>query len=71
MSAVDHVQPERKATLLQVAGAVLSGFIGIRKRAAHEQDAVTISPVQVIVVGVIAAAIFVLSLVMLVRTITS
>ena len=71
MTSADHVQPERKATPLQVAKAVLSAFIGIRKRAAHEQDAVTITPVQVIVAGVIAAAIFVLSLVMLVRTITS
>jgi len=64
-------QPERKATPLQVAKAVLSAFIGIRKRAAHESDAVTITPVQVVVAGVIGAAIFVLSLVMLVRFITS
>lgn len=60
----------RKATPLQVAKAVLSAFIGIRKRAAHEQDAVTLSPLQVIVAGVIAAAILVLSLIMLVRYIT-
>ena len=63
-------QSPRKATPVQVAKAVLSAFIGIRKRAAHEQDAVTITPVQVIVAGVIGAAIFVLSLVMLVRYIT-
>ena len=61
----------RKATPLQVAKAVLSAFIGIRKRAAHEHDAVTITPLQVIVAGVIGAAIFVLSLIMLVRHITS
>jgi hypothetical protein len=61
----------RKATPLQVAKAVLSAFIGIRKRTAHERDAVTITPVQVIVAGVIGAVIFVLSLVMLVRFITS
>jgi type IV secretory pathway TrbF-like protein len=61
----------RKATPLQVAKAVLSAFIGIRKRAAHEHDAVTITPLQVIVAGVIGAAVFVLSLVILVRTITS
>lgn len=61
----------RKATPLQVAKAVLSAFIGIRKGAAHEQDAVTLTPVQVIVAGLIAAAIFVVSLVMLVRFITS
>ena len=61
----------RKATPLQVVKAVLSAFIGIRKRAAHEHDAVTITPLQVIVTGVVFAAIFVLSLIVLVRYITS
>jgi len=64
-------QPQRKATPLQVARAVLSAFIGIRKRAAHEHDAVTITPLQVIVTGIVFAAIFVLSLIVLVRYITS
>ncbi len=61
----------RKASALQVAKAVLSAFVGIRRRAAHEHDAVTITPLQVIVTGIIFAAIFVLSLVTLVRYITS
>lgn len=71
MLMTEPQQPQRKASPLQVAQAVLSAFIGIRKRAAHENDAVTITPVQVIVAGVIGAAIFVLSLVILVRFITS
>jgi hypothetical protein len=61
----------RKAGPLDVAKAVFWSFLGIRKRAAHEQDAVTIKPVQVIVAGIIGAVIFVLSLIMLVRYITS
>lgn len=61
----------RKAGPLQVAKAVFWSFLGIRKRAAHEQDVGTITPVQAIVAGVIGAAIFVLSLVMLVRYVTS
>jgi hypothetical protein len=65
------LEPRRKATPLQVVKAVLSAFIGIRKGSAHERDAVTITPVQAIVAGIICAAIFVLSLVMLVRHITS
>lgn len=60
----------RKASPLDVAKAVLSAFIGIRKGAAHERDAVTIKPVQVIIAGIVAAVIFVLSLIMLVRYIT-
>lgn len=69
MSELDHTP--RKATPLQVAKAVLSAFIGIRKRAGHERDAVTLSPVHVVIAGIIGAVIFVLSLVMLVRFITS
>lgn len=63
-------QKPRKAGALQVAQAVFWSFLGIRKRAAHERDAVTITPLQAIVAGIIGAAIFVLSLVALVRYIT-
>jgi len=71
MVATAMAETPRKASPLQVVKAVLSAFIGIRKHAAHEHDAVTITPVQVIVTGIIAAAVFVLSLVLLVRWITS
>ena len=71
MLMTEPQQPNRKASPLQVAKAVLSAFIGIRKRSAHENDAVTITPLQVIVTGIFFAAIFVLSLVLLVRYITS
>lgn len=67
----DQAAPQpRKAGPLQVAKAVFWSFLGIRKRAAHENDAVTITPVQAIVAGVIGAVIFVLSLVFLVSLIT-
>ena len=70
MDVTGMTEHPRKASPLDVVKAVLSAFIGIRKRAAHEHDAVTITPLQVIVTGVICAAIFVLSLVLLVRYIT-
>lgn len=63
--------PPRKATPFEVARAVFWSFLGIRRRAAHERDAVSLTPVQVIVAGIVGAVIFVLSLVMLVRYITS
>ena len=71
MNLVTAPDKGRKAGPLDVAKAVFWSFLGIRKRAAHEHDAVTITPVQVIVTGIIAAAVFVLSLVLLVRWITS
>jgi hypothetical protein len=70
MVVSEPVKSPRKATPLQVAKAVASAFIGIRRRAAHERDVVTITPVQVIIAGVIGAAIFVAALVLLVRSIT-
>jgi hypothetical protein len=70
MLMTEPQQPRRKASPLQVVKAVLWAFFGIRKRAAHENDAVTITPLQVIVTGIICAVIFVLSLVLLVRYIT-
>jgi hypothetical protein len=71
MLMTEPQQPRRKASPLQVVKAVLWAFFGIRKRAAHENDAVTITPLQVIVTGIICAVIFVLSLILLVRYITS
>ena len=62
--------PARKAGVLQVAQAVFWSFFGIRKRSAHERDAVTITLKQAIVAGVIGAAILVAGLVFLVSLIT-
>ena len=58
------------ASPLQVAKAVFWSFLGIRRRAEYEKDAVQLKPVQVIVAGLIGAIIFVLSLVALVYFIT-
>ena len=62
---------QRKAGPLQVVKAVLSAFIGIRRGAAHENDAATITPVQAIVTGIVAAAILVVSMVLFVRFVMS
>jgi preprotein translocase subunit Sec61beta len=66
-----EAQKPGRATPLQVARAVLWSFFGIRKRAAYEKDAASLTPLQVIVAGIIGAVIVVLSLVMLVHFITS
>ncbi len=58
----------RKASLLQVLRMVLSAFVGIRKRGEHEKIEVT--PVQVIIVGIMAGAVFVGTIVSVVRFIT-
>ncbi len=59
------------ASPLQVLRAVLWSFIGIRKAAGYADDVAKISPKQAIVAGIFGAAIFVASLVVLVRFLTA
>lgn len=70
MLMTEPQQKPREASPLQVAKAVFWSFFGIRKRAAHESDAVTLKPAQVIVAGIIGAVILVLSLLGLVMLVT-
>jgi hypothetical protein len=52
---------------VNVVKTVLFAFLGIRKRAEHEVQTVRLSPAQIIVTGVVAAAVFVVSLVLLAK----
>ncbi len=63
--------PPREATFGQVVSAVFWSFFGVRKGKAMQRDAVTIKPLQVVIVGLALAAIFVLTLLLLVRFILS
>jgi hypothetical protein len=60
----------RGATLLELLSAVFWSFFGVRKGDAMRRDAVTIKPYQVIIVGIVFAAILVVTLIVLVRMIT-
>lgn len=62
-------QPAKPASMFQVIKAVASGFFGVRKRADHES--IKITPVQLIIVGLIGAVLFVGSLLLLVNFILS
>jgi uncharacterized transporter YbjL len=66
----EQLPPPRRATLREIIGAVFWSFFGIRKGDAMRRDAVTIKPHQVIVVGILFAAVLVASLLILVRMIT-
>jgi preprotein translocase subunit Sec61beta len=59
------------ASLVQVIKAVFWSFLGIRRKAEYERDAVSLKPAQVIVAGIIGAVVLVLSLVTLVHFIIS
>jgi hypothetical protein len=57
----------RKPSFFRPFKTVLWSFFGVRRRADNEDDFAGITPVHVIVAGVIGAAVFVSSLVLLVR----
>ena len=62
-------EPRRRASLIETVRVVAWSFIGIRRRADHDRDAAHLHPLGVIGVGIGMAAIFVLTLVAIVRTI--
>jgi len=64
---VTVAQAPKKASPLQVAKAVFWSFLGIRKRRDYETDSVELKPHQVIVAGLIGAALLVAGLILLVR----
>jgi len=61
----------KKASVLQVAKAVFWSFFGIRRKQDYETDAVRLTPAQVVIAGVIGAALLVVSLLLLVRLVIS
>lgn len=69
MSSPPPVPPPRQATLREVVATVFSSFLGIRKGAAMRKDAVTVKPHQVVLVGIALAAVFVVTLILVVRLI--
>lgn len=61
----------RRASNLDAAKAVFWSFFGVRKNKDYVSDSASISPVQVVVAGLVGAALFVLALVMVVKLVTS
>ncbi len=60
-------QPAPKASPLRVFKTVFWSFLGVRRRADNQDDFAGVTPVQIIIAGVIGAVIFVTTLVTLVR----
>lgn len=58
---------QRKGSFWQTVKAVGWSFFGVRKASGYEEDISKVNPVHVIVAGLLAAALFVLGLVVLVK----
>jgi hypothetical protein len=68
---VPAAEEPRRATAAEVAKAVFWSFFGVRKRKDYVSDSANIRPFQIVIAGLIGGAIFVLSLIGIVKLVTS
>lgn len=63
--------PSRRATFAQTLRAVLWSFFGVRRKSDYEKDAAQLNPVHVIIVGLFAAAMLVIVLIVIVNIVVA
>ena len=62
---------QRKVSFGATVKAVLWSFFGVRKKSGYEEDVQKLNPVHVIIAGIIAAVLFVLALLMVVKMVVA
>lgn len=62
---------KRPMSFLATVKAVLWSFFGVRKKSAYEDDTATLNPLHVIIAGVLAAVIFILVLLAVVKMVVA
>jgi hypothetical protein len=62
---------ERKLSFGATMKAVFWSFFGVRKRSDYEKDAQQLNPVHVITAGLIGAAIFIATLLLIVKSVVA
>ena len=62
---------KRKMSFGATVKAVLWSFFGVRKSSAYEEDTAQLNPVHVVIAGVIAAVIFILILLTVVKIVVA
>lgn len=62
-------KPPRRASFGATMKAVLWSFFGVRKKSDYEKDAQQLNPVHVIIAGLLGALIFVVTLILIVRSV--
>lgn len=60
---------ERKASFGATMKAVFWSFFGVRKKSDYEKDAQQLNPVHVIIAGVIGAIVFIVTLLVIVKSV--
>lgn len=59
----------RKASFLDTVKTVLSGFIGVRRKADHERA--PLNPVHIVIAAVVLVALFIFTILTIVRIVTT
>ena len=59
----------KPASFLDVLKTIAFGALGVRRRADHERETTRIKPLHIIIAGVVAAALFILTLITIVRVV--
>jgi len=63
-------EAERKGSHWRAAKAVFWSFFGVRRKSDYEHDAIHLTPVQVIVIGLIGAVAFIFTVLGIVMLVT-
>jgi hypothetical protein len=62
---------QRKASFGSTMKAVFWSFFGVRKKSDYEKDAQQLNPVHVIIAGVIGALLFIVTLLLIVKSVVA
>ena len=62
---------KKPASFLMTMRAVLWSFFGVRKNSDHEQDIAKLNPIHIVLAGLLAAAIFIATLLLIVQTVVA
>ena len=57
----------KQPSFLDVLKTIAFGALGVRRRADHERETTRIKPLHIVIAGIIAAALFILALLTIVR----
>ncbi len=62
---------QRPMSFFATVKAVMWSFFGVRKNSAYEEDTAKLNPLHVIIAGVIAAIIFIVTLLLIVKMVVA
>ena len=61
------MSPTGRGSIWRTVKAVAWGFFGVRKDSAYQEDIARLTPLHIVVVGLVAVIVFVVALIVLVR----